>query len=83
MSSYFRPKAKGFRRRCCKMLFHHVWQQLSDQFHAMEIEDLTSRVQTQMKKNIRHEAIEVKDAAIAFLNNDLQNREYENVVLEA
>ena len=27
------------------MLFHHVRQQLSNKLHAMEIEDLTNRVQ--------------------------------------
>ena len=41
-----RPKAKDFRRRCCKMLFPHVRQQLSVKLHAMEIDDITSRVQT-------------------------------------
>ena len=28
------------------MLFPHVWQELSDKLHAMEIEDLTGRVQS-------------------------------------
>ena len=27
------------------MLFPHIWQKLSDRLHAMEIEDLTNRVQ--------------------------------------
>ena len=39
------PKAKDFRRHCFNVLFPHVRQQLSDKLHAMEIEDLTSRVQ--------------------------------------
>ena len=39
------PKAKAFRKHCCNVLFPHVRQQLSDKLHAMEIEDLTSRVQ--------------------------------------
>ena len=38
-------KTKDFRRHCCNVLFPHVLQQLSDKLHAMEIEDLTSRVQ--------------------------------------
>ena len=39
------PKAKDFRRHCCNVLFPQVRQQLSDKLHAMEIEDLTDRVQ--------------------------------------
>ena len=38
------PKAKNFRRHCFNVLFPHVWQQLSDKSHAVEIEDLTDRV---------------------------------------
>ena len=40
-----RTKTKNFRMHCFNALFPHVWQQLSDKSHAMEIEDLTSRVQ--------------------------------------
>ena len=39
------PKAKNLRRHCFNMLFSHVRQQLSDKSHAMEIEDLTGRIQ--------------------------------------
>ena len=39
------PKTKIFRRHCFDVLFPRVWQQLSDKLHAMEIENLTSRVQ--------------------------------------
>ena len=39
------PKAKNFRRHCFNVLFPHVWQELSDKSHAMEIEDLTGRIQ--------------------------------------
>ena len=39
------PKTKNFRRHCFNLLFPYVWQWLSDKLHAMEIEDLTSRVQ--------------------------------------
>ena len=42
----------------------------------MGIEDLTSRVQALEFTNEAHQyAIEEKDAAIALLNDDLQNRE--------
>ena len=76
------------------MLFPHVRQQLSDKLHAMEIEDLTGRVQAlgftneeQQQEILRlneeyQQAIEDKDAALALLNDDLQNREYENVALQ-
>ena len=48
----------------------------------METEDLTGRVQALEFTNKAHQqAIEEKDAAIALLNDDLQNREYENVGL--
>ena len=89
------PKAKDFRRHCCNVLFPHVRQQLSDKLYAMEIEDFTNRVQTLEFTNEEHQqeilrlnekhrqAIEEKDAAIALLNNDLQDHEHENVVLQA
>ena len=92
------PKSKDFRRHCCNVLFPHVRQQLSDKLHAMEIEDLTGRVQalefTNEEECQAHQqeilrlneeyqqAIEDKDAALALLNDDLQNREYENVALQ-
>ena len=38
-------KAKDVRRHCGNVLFPHVREQLSDKLHAMEIEDLTNRVQ--------------------------------------
>ena len=93
------PKAKDFRRHCFNVLFPHVRQQLSDKLHAMQIEDLTSRVQAleftneeecqanqqQILKLIEdhQQAIEEKDATIALLNDDLKNREHENVALQA
>ena len=78
------PKAKPFRKHCCNVLFRHVHQQLSDKSHAMEIEDLTRRVQVLELTNEAHQqAIEEKDAALAFLSDDLQNREYKNVALQA
>ena len=74
------PKAKDFRRHCFNVLFPHVRQQLSNKSHAMEIEDLTSCVQAlEFTNEACQQAIEEKDAAIALLNDDLQNREYENV----
>ena len=61
-------------------LFPHVQQQLSNKSHAMEIEDLASCVQAlEFMNEARQQAIEEKDAAIALLNDDLQNCEYENV----
>ena len=78
------PKAKDLRRHCCNVLFPHVLQQLSDKSHAMEIEDLTGRIQALEFTNEAHQqAIEEKDAVIALINDDLQNREYEHVALEA
>ena len=70
------------------MLFPHVQQQLSDKWHAIEIEDLTSRVQalefTNEEEHQAHQqAIREKDAAIVLLNDDLKNGEYENVALQA
>ena len=87
------PKAKNFKRHCYNVLFPHVRQQLSDKLHAIEIEDLRGRVQALeftseahqqeiLRLNEEHQqAIEEKDAALALLNDDLQNREYENVAL--
>ena len=84
------PKAKDFRRHCFNVLFPHVRQQLGDKPHAMEIEGLTSRVQALEIANEAHQqTIEDKDAALALLNDDLQNRDnqqaiqYENVALQA
>ena len=93
------PKAKDFRRHCCNVLFPHVRQQLSNKLHAMEIEDLRGRVQAlqftneeerqiHQQKILRlnedhQQAIKEKDAALALLNDDLQNCEFENVALEA
>ena len=86
-----KPKAKNFRRHCFIVLFPHVRQQLSDKSHAMEIEGLTSRVQALAITNEAHQqTIEDKDAALALLSDDLQNRgnqikatQYENVTLKA
>ena len=89
------PKAKDFRRHCCNVLFPHVRQQLSNKLYAMEIENLTGRVQALefmneayqqeiLRLNEEHQQIiEEKDASFALLNDDLQNREYENVALQA
>ena len=61
----------------------------------MEIEDLTSHVQALEFANEVHQqevlrlneghqqAIEEKDEVLALLSDDLQNREYENVALQA
>ena len=77
------PKAKDFRRHCFNVLFPHVQQQVSDKSHAMEIEDLTDRIQAPEFTNEAHQqAIEEKDAVTALLNDDLKNREYEDVGLQ-
>ena len=49
------PKAKDFRRHCFNVLFPHAQQHLSDKSHAMEIEDLTSRVQALEITNEAHQ----------------------------
>ena len=65
-------------------MFPHVRQQFSDTSHAMEIEGLTSRVQVLEITNEAHQqAIEEKDAAIPLLNDDLKNREHDNLALQA
>ena len=49
-------KTKGFRKYCCSTMFPQIWKQLTDDLHAMKIEDLTKRVQVlslQMKKNFK------------------------------
>ena len=78
------PRTKEFRRNCFIVLFPHVQQQLSDKSHAMEIEGLISRVQVLEITNEAHQqAIEEKDAAIPLLNDDLKNREHDNLALQA
>ena len=49
------PKAKDFRRYCCNVMFPQIWRQLSDKSHAMEIEDLTRRVQALELTNEAHQ----------------------------
>ena len=70
-------KAKNFRKHCCNVMFPHIRQQLTDK----------------MVDDLRHEhqhIIEEKDAVLAFINDDLQDREnqiqaiqYENVAFQA
>ena len=92
------PKVKNFRKHCFNVFFPHVRQQLSHKSHAMEIEDLRSRVQALeftneeerqanqqqvLRLNEDHrQVIEGKDTTIALLNDDLKNRELDNVVLQ-
>ena len=64
-------------------MFPNVRQQLSDKSHAMEIENLTGRIQPLEFTNEAHQqeilrlneghqqTIEEKDAALALLNDDL------------
>ena len=77
-------KAKDFKRHYFIVLFPHVRQQPSDKSHAMEIEDLTGRIQALEFTNEAHrQTIEEKDAALAMLNDDLKNRDDDNVALQA
>ena len=77
-------KGKYFKRHCFIVLFPHVLQQPSDKSHAMEIEDLTGRIQALEFTNEAHrQTIEEKDAALAMLNDDLKNRDHDNVALQA
>ena len=77
-------KGKYFKRHCFIVLFPHVRQQPSDKSHAMEIEDLTGRIQALEFTNEAHrQTIEEKDAALAMLNDDLKNRDHDNVALQA
>ena len=70
------PMAKDFRRHCFNVLSPHVRQQLSDKSHVMETEGLTSRVQAlDITYEAHQQTIEDKDAALALLNDDLQNRD--------
>ena len=87
------PKAKDFRRQCCNVLFPHVRQQPSVKLHAMDIEDLTGRVQVleftneSLQQNIlrlneeHQQAIEEKGAALALLSDDLQNRKRDRKIV--
>ena len=77
-------KGKYFKRHCFIVLFPHVRQQPSDKSHTMEIEDLTGRIQALEFTNEAHrQTIEEKDAALAMLNDDLKNRDHDNVALQA
>ena len=69
------------------MLFPHICQQLGDELHAMEIEDLTSRVQAleftnEEERQAHQQTIKEKDATISLLNDDLKSREHDNVALQ-
>ena len=87
------PKSKDFRRQCCNVLFPHVRQQPSVKLHAMDIEDLTGRVQVLeftneslqqeiLRLNEEHQqTIEEKDAALTLLSDDLQNRKRDRKIV--
>ena len=56
---------------------------LTNRFQALEFTNEEYQ-QEILRTNEKHrQAIEEKDAAIALLNDDLQDREYENVALQA
>ena len=65
------------------MLFPHVRQQLANKIQEEHQQAVTYHQQQILRLNENHQqVIEVKDAAIALLNNDLKYREYENVTLQ-
>ena len=78
------PEAKDFRRNCCNVLFPHVRQQLTSKMkedHQQAIDGIQGKHQ---------QVTEEKDAVIALMNDDLQDRDsqiqaskYENVALQA
>ena len=94
MSYYFQvnsQRQKTSEDTCFNVLFPHVQQQLSDKSHATKIEGLTSRVEALEITNEAHQqTIGVKDAAIALMYDDLQDRDnqiqaikFDDVALQA
>ena len=71
-----------------KALRKHILKDIVPRGFDAKIEDLTSRVQTleltnEEERQAHQQAIEKKDATIALLNDDLKNREHDNVALQA
>ena len=70
-----------------KALRKHILKDIVPRRFDAKIEDLTSRVQAleftnEEERQAHQQAIKEKDEAIALLNDDLKNREYENVGLQ-
>ena len=78
------PKQKAFRRHCCNGMFPRIRKELASKMnedHQQAIEEIQGQNQ---------QGIEKKDAVIALMNDDLQDRDnqiqaikYENVALQA
>ena len=67
-----------------KALRKHILKDIVPRGFDAKIKDLTSLVQAHELTNESHQqTIKEKDAKVALLNDDLQNREYENVTLQA
>ena len=71
-----------------KVLRKHILKDIEPRGFGVIIEDLTGRVQALQSANeeecqSHQQAIEEKDATIALLNDDLKNREHDNVALQA
>ena len=78
------PKAKGFRKYCCNVLFSHAPQQLTSKMEK----DLQQTITGMQEKH--QFAIEEHELAIALLNDGLHERDnliqviqYEYVALQA
>ena len=71
-----------------KALRKHILKDIVPRGFDTKIEDFTGRVQTleltdEEERQAHQRAIEEKDAAIALLNDDLKNREHDNVASQA
>ena len=71
-----------------KALRKHILKDIIPRGLDAKIEDLTSLVQAleftnEEERQAHQQAIEGKDATIALLNDDLKNREHDNVALQA
>ena len=71
-----------------KTLMKHILKDIVPRGLDAKTEDLTSRVQAleftnEEERQAHQQAIEGKDATIALLNDDLKNREHDNVALQA
>ena len=71
-----------------KVLKEHILKDLIPRGFDAKIEDLTNRVQAleftnEEERQAHQQAIEEKDATIVLLNDDLKNREHDNVALQA
>ena len=66
------PLAKKLRKHCCNVMFPHIRKQLTNKM----VEEHQRAIRE------RENVIEEKDAAIALLNDDLEDLEHENCELQ-